>query len=201
MKKSLLIICLIINFCLSSCKNNQTISNQQLVSTFDIYSVEENWERSLKIAKNWDNEAYLDYIRIDVSLPNGNRGIENDINFHFKTPNKDYESIDVNCNKFQCIKRIFTNEQGYPIRHSDPITWLDDYLDSEEILIHSLDHFDRRVLYRQNITLEIVFNQYKSFKDFPVWAVFYYDYTNSEEISLYLHPITGELLSKKSYRP
>lgn len=192
---------MLILFSVSSCSYRTDIPNQKIISNLEVFSVKENWESAEKISKNWDQESYLDKIRIDVSLPNGNRGISDDLTFEFQTPRNDYTSIDVKCNNFQCVKKVFSNQQEYPLKQSKPLIWKDNHLDSKDILLISLDYFDSRVLFRDNSTLTLILNQFSNFGENPVWRVLYYDHTNNEEIDLFFDPVTGELLSKKITRP
>lgn len=185
----------------TSCIRNPKLSNEYIISGLDVLSVQANWNRAMNIGRQWDQDAYVSNIKVDIPLPNGNRGVSQSLVFDFQTKTNDLAGLMVACNEHRCKKILIQRDKGSPVIHADPIMIKDVTVDSKEVLRLSLEHGGRNFVYRENSTLVLFLNRRLSeYKGTLVWRVSYSDYTNGNDLDVYIDANTKEVLkvSEKS---
>jgi hypothetical protein len=197
-KQRLLIILIIALLFPSGCGGEKPESKNFNVDNFEILSAKGYWDEAVLQAENWQEEAYLTHVSIDIPLPNANRGVRAAVGFHFLTSDSDTLKLTVSCSGVNCSERETEHDPEFPLQQTKNISKNEFSLTSKEAFEIGVKKGGVEYIYNDNVISSLVLMRDLNDYSGPViWVVKFLQFRDGdfpEKFRVEIDANTGEVL-------
>ncbi len=183
----------------SACANHsQESTTQASVSHLAVLSTRYFWSRALATAQEWQPDAYVRSVDVDVPLPTRSsptsRGYPG-VNFYFQSPSEDSVTFAVRCTADECSSFEVEQSPGYSLTPCLPITMDDFTLDSQDAIEIGLQHGGEEYIHRQttNVVLKLI-RVHPPCTGSVEWYVSFLEVAVLEDVNIFIDAATGEVI-------
>ena len=197
-KQRLLINLIIACIFLSGCGGEKAEIKNFDVDNFEILSAKGYWDEAIRQAENWQEQAYLTHVSIDIPLPNAKRGVSAAVGFHFLTSDSDILKLTVSCSGVNCSKRETEHDPDFPLQHSKKIGKNEFTLTSQEAFEIGVKEGGVEYIYNDNVVSSLVLM--RDFNDYSgpvIWVVKFLQFRTGdfpEKFRVEIDANTGEVM-------
>ena len=197
-KQRILIILIIALLFLSGCGREKAEIKNFDVDDFEIMSAKGYWDEAVRQAENWQEEAYLTHVSIEIPLPNSGMGESAVLGFHFLTSDSDILKLTVACKNNSCSQRETKHNPDFPLQHGKPIQKDDFSLTGEHAFEIGIQEGGINYIYNEDVVASLVLGRDGNDNSGPViWVVNFIQFRTGdfpEELMVEIDANTGEVL-------